>query len=122
MGNLVKIILQDPTDLNEHQHPTTKKSFYLHLNKDWKDVSYNSDVINESIVSISTDIEKYESHPTELICANCGCGLKLTQCSGCRFEFKDDAWRCSSEITIPDKAVEWLKENGFQFKKKKKES
>lgn len=122
MGNLVKIILQDPTDLNEHQHPTTKKSFYLHLNRDWSEVSSRSYLINEAIVSVSKDIEKYEPHHTEYICANCGCALGLTQCSGCKHKFKDDAFRSAGEASLPEKAIDWLKENGHTFENKKKES
>lgn len=47
------------------------------------------------------------------ICARCGAGMGLTECTGCGVEVKDDGWRCGGRATLSPSLLQAAHEAGW---------
>ena len=118
--SIVQIVLQDPTDLDSNSSPKTKERLYLHLLRDWNELINDrsepeSNLINNSIEFISSDLENYQPSYTEFSCAHCGAGLSLKKCNGCGNTFRDNYSRTGWDTPLSEKVVKFLQNNEHQF-------
>ena len=129
--SVVEFCIQDPTDLVNNpycaDYPRTKTVLQLTLTRDLNAVTNDqskpqSELFDDAISQMTLDnVVLYEliggrGGFTEFNCANCGAGLGLSGCYGCGHRFRDDKMRSGWNTPLSRKMVEFLRENGHEFK------
>lgn len=139
----IQILVQDPSDLDQHQHPKTVYRVQLFLADYFsrlvkaKLVKPLSTMLDEQIIALHLEFEDcippgqaYHlilpyalnnlglTHPTFTAynCSICAGGLNLDFCHGCDRRFKDDLQRVAWPATLPDKVIQLLLDMGHEFK------
>jgi len=119
-------IIDDPAQLNAG-NPKTINTVFVTLNRDYNEIINDkskptSECLNDAIIEVTANKEtgrhlgNEHGGFIEFSCANCGGGLRLTSCSSCEHEFKDDYCRSGWHTPLPNKVVELLIKEGHTFK------
>lgn len=129
--SVVQFYVQDPTNLvsdrYHRDYPRTmavlRVTLTRSLNEIIKDHSKpESELFDEAISQMTLDhvvwheLKGGRGGFTVFNCANCGAGLELSGCSGCRHRFRDDQMRSGWHTPLSRKMVEFLRETGHEFK------
>jgi hypothetical protein len=129
--SVVQYYIQDPTDLvndyYHHDYPRTKAILGVTLTRDLNEIINDhsgpmSELFDEAISQMTLnpliwmELKGGRSGFTEYNCAHCGAGLSLDHCTGCGHRFQDDNFRHGGYTPLSRKMVEFLRQNGHNFK------
>ena len=125
-AQVLRIILDDPSQLSQEGYPASVGTLYVALDADLNELRGSADnprsvVLDAHTIAITDDrwlgVEFAGNCApyTDFNCSRCGSGLSLSGCSGCRLSFSDNGIRSGWRTPLSRKMVAFLREQGHQF-------